>query len=105
RTGRARVLSASDVSRAKRMRVSGLSYEVIAVMLVVARSTLQRALQKDSEGDKAPKKVTSKGREHGTLTDIKRKQALALLKAGEPILRIAVALDLDRRTIRKLRDT
>jgi hypothetical protein len=103
RTGRSRVLSSVEVAKAKKMFDAGVSHELVGVVLGVARSTVDRAVLKAKSGDMGPRTVVAKSRGYQRMTEKQRNHAKALMKAGEPILRIAALFGVDRKTIRNLR--
>ena len=89
-------LSAKQVAKMKRLLNAGLTQQDVADAVGINRTTVQRMLYSGRINAPPMKRVH--------LTDEQRREVRQLLKDGEPILRIAQRFNVDRRTIRNIRD-
>lgn len=105
RKGRARALSASEVDECRQLHKNGSSYCAIAKLLGVSRSTVTRAIERDDYGDHQ-----SEGNRLGTKAytiitgDMLAAIKVALADETLSIMRIAKMFDVDRRSVRNIRD-
>lgn len=89
-------LSPKQMSTMKRLLAAGRTQQEVADAIGVAKSTVQRSIYSGRIASPLGKRIH--------LTDEQRAEVVTLLKSGEPILRIAQRFNVDRRTIRKIRD-
>lgn len=105
RKGRARVLSADEVKACQKLVDDGHSFSSIARDVGVSRSTVQRALAAANTGDFGGKEGRKGSQYYTILTDDDRAAIKAALRDETlSIMRIAKMFNVDRRTVRNIRD-
>jgi transposase len=103
RRGRARVLSAEQVSAILSM-LETKSQTAVAEEFGVNRATIQRAINHARAGDYGPSLAISAGdKPHISLSSEQRSEAIWMLEAGERVMTVAKHFGVDRKTIRNLR--
>lgn len=103
--GRARLLSADEVAKCKQELATGKSFTAIARDLGVSRPTVQRAMEADHNGDTAPKEGRKGSKYYTILGDDDRNAVKAALRDESlSIMKIAKMFNIDRRTVRNIRD-
>lgn len=105
RKGRARVLTADSVHHAILWARAGMSHARIAARFGVDRMTVTRAIRNAEKGDYGPFKSSSAppGR-YTKVSEGHRRAILGLLANGESVSAVAEMFDVDRKTVRNIRD-
>jgi hypothetical protein len=104
RKGRARALTADQVKEIILLLESGLSQVAAGKRYGVAHSTIQAALKRATSGDYGGDITCVNVQKYVKLTDEQREEIKVRVKTDEPIITIAKAYNVDRKTIRNIRD-
>jgi transposase len=105
RKGRARVLSETQVKEVLADLESGMLQTEVAAKFGVARSTIQNVVYAAREGDYGGVEPAKNIKKYVRLSDANIIEIVCLLHKGEmPILDIAEKYNVDRKTVRNIRD-
>lgn len=102
--GRARILTSNQVKEVLGLLDSGYSQTVVGRMFGVSRSTIADAIAAAARGDFGGTVGAQPTGKYVKLSCAQRDDIIARLKASEPIISIARSYDIDRRTVRNIRD-
>lgn len=103
--GRARILSKDEVEECQNLVAAGRSFASVAREFGVSRSTVQRALESAASGDFGGDEGRQGSKYYTILTDDDRNAIKAALQDDRlSIMKIARMFNVDRRTVRNIRD-